>query len=334
MAAKKRVVLTLTAVLLLVASRSAHAQTLLRWKFTPGETLRYVSTLEMTENARIADKIPVTVTMTIGFTYDDTWKIKSVDKAGVATIDRTIDRIQMKIQGPLTKQGSQGALVDFDSASDKEPTGMAMMFAPVARTMVKKVTVLRISPRGEVLDAKPPRGLLESVKKALPGVGSFGDFFSADGLKKAQANIEFPEEPVKKGQTWTHRDDFQFPAPLGTLGVEQKYEYLGTDKQSEPQKIAITVLMLSGEEKPAKEKPGEEKQRKQKPGAPLVKFKANDSSGTIDFDNTQGQILASAMKMKFQAEINVMGKPGTVDMEGTLRIELRPAGPLKEKPKP
>ena len=104
---------------------SATPRALLRWKFRPGETLHYVLKQEMIEKVQFADKTPMTITLPIVFAYDDAWKIKSVDKEGVATIDRTIDRIQMKIEGPLKKQGPQGVLIEFDSASDKEPAGMA-----------------------------------------------------------------------------------------------------------------------------------------------------------------------------------------------------------------
>ncbi len=165
MAAKKYLVLALAAALLLAASSSAQAQTRLRWKFKPGETLHYVTTMGMIEKAQIAGKTPTTITMTMDASYDDAWKIQSVDKEGVATIDRTIERIQMKIQGPLKKQGPQGVLLEFDSAADKGPkTGMAAIFAQVAAAMVKKVAVLRINPRGEVLEAEPPQGLLEGLK--------------------------------------------------------------------------------------------------------------------------------------------------------------------------
>ena len=68
----------------------------------------------------------------------------------------------------------------------------------MANAMVKQITVLRMNPRGEILAAEPPRGLLETVKKILPGVSSFGDFFSAEGMKKMQANIPSRPNPSRK----------------------------------------------------------------------------------------------------------------------------------------
>jgi Tol biopolymer transport system component len=329
MVSKQSLVATLTTALLIVASSSAEAQTRLRWKFRPGETLRYGITMAMIEKAQLADKQPP-MTITVGFAYDDAWKVKSVDKDGVATIDRTIDRMQMRVQGPQGRMGPQALLLEFDSAADKgAKTPMAAVFAQVAGAMVNKVAVLRINPRGEVLEAKPPQGLLEGLKKILPGVGSLGDSFGTAGLKNSQMNIQFPEQPVTKGQTWTHRDDFQLPMLMGSLSVEQKYEYLGAERRdrSEIQKIAITALLTSGEEKHAEARLGEGKPGQAKQAAPLVKFKGSGSSGTIYFDNAQGRILEGAMKLKMQAEINVMGKQATIDLGGSLRIKLQPAEP-------
>jgi hypothetical protein len=331
--AEKHALLALTTAWLFVASSSAHAQTLLRWKFQQGETLRYAVTEELTEKAQLAGKGRMTVMFAVRI--DDAWKIDSVDKQGVATIDRTIDRMRLKAQGP------QGILIDFDTATDKELTGIAKMFAQVAGLMIKKVTVLKINPRGEIVKAKQPQGLLEGLKKILPGVQSFGDFLSNEGSKKMQVNIRFPEEPVTKGRTWTHKEDIQLPAMFGTLATDEKYEYLGTERRGggEFQKIALTVSMGSREPKQGEKKPGDKKQGEKAPGkqkqaSPLLTFKDGDSGGTIYFDNVQGHLVESNMKVKMQIELNVPGKKGTADIEGTVRIELQPAGGGKQLPKP
>ena len=59
------------------------------------------------------------MTFMVYFGKDDIWKIASVDPQGVATIDSTVDRLRMKLENPL------GVLVDYDTASGKEPTGIA-----------------------------------------------------------------------------------------------------------------------------------------------------------------------------------------------------------------
>jgi hypothetical protein len=200
---------------------------------------------------------------------------------------------------------------------------------------------LKINPRGEIVKAKQPQGLLESLKKVLPGVQSFGDFFSDEGSKKMQVNIRFPEGPVTRGRTWTHKEDIQLPAMFGTLATDEKYEYLGTERRDrvELQKIALTVSMGSRQQKPGdkqqvKEKQGEKTAGEPKPTSPLLTFKDSDSTATIYFDNAQGHLVESNMKVKTRIEVNAPGKKGTADIEGIVRIELQPAGGGPGKPKP
>ena len=106
-----------------------------------------------------------------------------------------------------------------------------------------------------------------------------------------QTHIQFPQEPLTKGQTWTDKEDFQLPALFGTLGIDEKFEYLGTERRGgvELQKIGITLVMASGEGKPGQPKPGAAKRDQLIPATPMLKFKKSDANGTIYFDNAQGR---------------------------------------------
>lgn len=323
MAVCKRVTQGLAFTCLLLSAGSARSQTLLRWKFQPGETLHYLMTSQMVEKAQIRDKPVITVSVT--FAVDDLWKIESVDDKGVATVHRTIDRVRLKLQGP------PGAAADYDSAASEESTGMAKMFAKVLGVLLKRVTVLRINTRGEILEAKPPEGLLEDMRKVIPTVTSFGDFFSAQGERKMQINIQFPESPVTKGQTWTTKDDSQLPAVLcSPLSVEYEYKYVGPGKRDgrDIEKLAITTRLSSlpptpaSQTLPAAERPATDQPEKE-PSAPMVKFKATESDGTIDFDNVHGRILQANVKLQIQAALNIMGQQGTLDVDGTVHMELQ-----------
>ena len=348
--APRHAVLALAAGWLLGAGSFAYAQTLLRWKFKPGETIRYVITLDQTQKMQMGDKQPMPIAVAMTAITENVWKIESVDNEGVATITQTIDRMQMKMQGP------QGVLVDYNTASDNEPTGMAKMLAQMANAMVKKATMLRMNPRGEILEAKPPQGLLESVKKLFPGAGSFGDFFTAEGMKKMQANMQMPEKPVTKGEIWTTKENLSLPAMFGsTLEVEHKYEYLGPENRDgiEMEKIGYGMMLKNSGPKESEAKPTEEKDSQpkapeakrgddtrteaetpaeQKIAAPLVRFKDINATGTIYFDNVQGRIVDSSMKVKGQAEISVAGMTQTMDTEGTTRMKLQPGDAATESP--
>jgi hypothetical protein len=307
---RKRMAVALAVGCLLVLAGRARAETLLRWKFTPGDTLRYVATQEMNQKMQMPDPAtPVTMTMTM--TADYLWTIRAVDPSGVATTEQSVERMQMKMQGP------QGGLIDYDSASGKEPEGMAKMLAPVYSAMVKKAFVLKITPRGEVLETRAPPGLLEAMKK-LPGADQMGDMLT-EGFKKYAAMIVFPEQPVDKGQSWTRKTEVKAPM-FGTLATNFKYQYLGPENRggAELEKIGVMMGMATG---------GEKKDT-------MLKFKKNESEGALFFDNVRGRLVETAMKLKMQTEINMLGKQMVQDFEGTMGLKLQPAAGASPQPKP
>lgn len=326
---RRRAAQVLAVACFLTAASLAQGQTLLRWKFQPGETLHYRLANQFVEKAQFAGgRQPIT--MSIDYRVDDVWKIGSVDKEGVATVNRTIDHVRLKVTGP------QGVVVDYDSASPTEPNGAAKTFGQVFQLLVQKATVFRINPRGEILTAQPPAGLLDGLRKIVPSVSSFGDFFTSEGERKMQINIRFPEQPVKLGQKWTTSDEFQLPVIVATpLNLEYQYEYLGPiDREGrELQKIAVTTR-LTPSQKPA-ETPSVKPQTPAKPNrapaanqplaAPLVNFKPSESTAIIHFDNVHGRIHDGDLKLRVQADLNVRGQQGTLDVDGTVHTELLPA---------
>jgi hypothetical protein len=302
----------------LAAAPSASAQTLLRYKFTPGESSRYVNTTEMVQKMQMGEAAPMTMTTTSR--SEHTRKTQSVDAAGVATVMVTVDRVQMKLQS------AQGVLVDYDTASGKEPEGTAKSFAQVANVMTTTPAVLKFNSRGEVITGSQ-QGIQEKVTKILPVAGQMGDLLSPEGVKKKYSWIVLPEEPVTPGQTWTRRTSFQVPALLGSMVTETKYEYQGTEDRNGVtlHKIAFTQQQQVA---PGSEKTPGDKQK------PLMKIKQGDTRGTIYFDNVHGRVVESTSKSKFQGETNVMEMHGIMETEGTERIALLPGNAAQQPPKP
>jgi len=79
-------------ILLLVAGgRVGLAQQSLRWKFQPGEKLK-VAVQQKTESmTRVADQ---SLKMTVDLSIEEKWDVKAVAENGLATIDRSLTRIQ------------------------------------------------------------------------------------------------------------------------------------------------------------------------------------------------------------------------------------------------
>ncbi len=146
-----------------------------RWKLTPGETLKFVMAQDMTQNIHVGEGKPPTA-VSSKMAMDLVWKVESVDDQGVITSDQSFQRIEMKVQS------AQGVIMEYDSASGKEPEGMAKMIAPMFEAMLKKPIRTMFTARGEVKKVKLPQGMVESLNKGVGG--QVGSLFSEDTMKQ------------------------------------------------------------------------------------------------------------------------------------------------------
>jgi len=281
---------------------------LLRWKFTPGQTLLFVITQDMNANVKAGEgAAPMKLTNTTSI--ETSWKVDAVDPKGVASITQTIDRMQMKMQSP------QGMMLEYDSAAGKEPEGMAKMMAPILEAMIKKPFLEKMTARGEILEMKAPQGFVESINKMAPQ-GAGGGFFSDDMMKQMSAFGVFPEEPVTPGKTWNRKMTSKVPV-LGSMTAEITYRYVGTeDRDGRPvEKIAVSMLMKLGEEK----------------GQPGLTIKDVETDGTLFFDAAAGRLVQMQTKARMKISVAVGTMKIEQDMEMDQRIEPKPAEAAAKK---
>src|SRR5271166_834574 len=101
-----RIVLSaLAATLGVAAAQPTHGAETMRWKFTPGETLRYTMVQETTQGMKAMGQEFKT---SLNQTVDLHWSVKNVASDGVAELSQTIDRVRTKVEGP-------GNSFEFDS---------------------------------------------------------------------------------------------------------------------------------------------------------------------------------------------------------------------------
>ncbi len=219
-----------------VAAGAARGEKTLRYKFKPGETIRYVMRQEMVQNVA-APGNPVKVSMTQ--TMDMSQKVESVDAEGTASVTQTIERIRMKMVLP------QGQGLDYDSASDKAPVGLATKLAPIFGAMVKQPIKVKITPRGTTRDIKLPEGMLDQIKK---GMGQVADMFSDDSFRQMANLAVLPEEPVAPGKSWSHQTTLKNPM-LGKASVDTTFRYEGEESRQGKRidKISSAMKMQFGE---------------------------------------------------------------------------------------
>lgn len=150
---------------------------LLRYKFEPGQVVRYaVSTYDdyLIQLGTVEEK---------PYSHQDSvknYRVISVNDDGSAVLELTnMEWVKIEIE-------QNGAHADYDSRTDKKPEPL---FAPLATMVGQPHLRLTISPTGKVSDLQPLIKKDQNVEELAQ-----------------QILLELPEEPVKVGGIWTEDD--------------------------------------------------------------------------------------------------------------------------------
>lgn len=258
-------------VLLVIAvGGHVHAQTLLRWKFEPGQTLLVSVEQKTTSKTSGAGK---STAFDIAMQMGMTWKIESVEQ-GNAQITQTFDRLKMSM-----KSGKAEA-IEYDSEANEPPRGAAAnLAAGVAPLLGAKFTV-SMTDRGSIREVTLP----DETAEALDEVDSetAKQLFSVDSITKIlrQSVVELPEAEVSKGKTW--KTESQSKTPLGLLTQNRIYELMDTGDSVA--KITVDSRLKLGE------------------SAAKVKLLDQEGSGTVSFDAQLGRLVKNEATQKLTTE--------------------------------
>lgn len=270
---------------LMHSSSAADDAVTLAWKFKKGEKLHYVIQQNSINDGKFGGQSIKSETKQ---TLNMEWNVDEVDDDGTAEMTQTITRARLKVTAPGLPA------VDYDSASEEAPKGLAAQFAAAFKALVGKKVKLKMSPQGTISDVKIPEGLADELKKAGgPGPAAA---FDEESFKQMTGNstLQFADHPVKKGDTWQHKTTMS-NAQLGAKQTtEITYTYQGTEKKDGKQIDNIEMTM-----KAAIAPPGA--------GGPQIEIKDQQSSGTIEFDHKAGRVIKSQANGKMTMAINIMG---------------------------
>jgi hypothetical protein len=287
--------------LVLLAAPSARAlaeDVSLSWHFKPGETLHYVAKQEVAQNISSA---AVSGKMNVGITIDLSWAVQSVDAQQVASLIQTIDRVQMTVDSP------QGAMVQYDSSSGKEPEGGAKAAAAGFQALVKKPMQLKIDAQGKILEVKLPQDVLDAIRKS-PAMDSLGKMFSEDGMKQLVGLSVLPKEPLVPGKSWNDESLYENPQ-AGKQKVKSTYTYVGpkTLEGKPVQQIdsVVSLELLPPEQQAAK-----------------LDIKEQHGTGTLYFDAAAGRLLQSTTTMKLKMTVEFNGQSLTSDATTSRTFQL------------
>jgi len=289
------------AALVVLAAQPVGAQTTLRWKFQPGETLNYQMNQKMDMKLK-APNAPQPIGNKMTQTIDTTWVVGDVGGDGAA-LTQKIERIRTTIESPLGK-------FDYDSKDGKKPEGpVGQLLGPIFDALVGSQFTFKMTELGDVKDVKVPEKLVEALKKS-PNMGS--GMFSEDNLKNmiVQSTLPLPAEPVTKGKSW--EKTIEIPSePIGSITLDNTYTYDGPVSRpgGDFDKIDLKTKL----------------DFKAKEGVPVVpKVTSQDAKGQFLFDRSKGRLSESDVTQKMGISLKVQNMELTQDIETTSSMKLNP----------
>jgi hypothetical protein len=277
----RRCLLPLALVVLLVGlgSTTSLAKELLRWKFKEGDVFHY--SLEQTALSTGKDPSGLEVKTTNSLIMDMTWKVKSVDASGVATLTQTIDRMRTSASSPLGKFSS-----DSKEAGDST--------SPLFKMLIGAEFTSKMKPSGEQTELALPEKLLAALKSNSDPAVSMGQLSEA-ALKNNFAQLVFPlaESAVGPGETWQRK----MAIPAGPDGQTRQIEQTFTDKGPNSAAAGLETIEFTTKFEP----------HKADPNIPVT-FKSESVTGRIDFDNSAGRLAKSNVVEDVELSVSFEGK--------------------------
>lgn len=316
---------------MLAVAADTRADETLRWKFEKGEQLNYVLDRAISGTMNINGN---DLQLGMSMAFDTTWNVGDVADDGSASIQLTVDRIQMNAKMPFP--GAPDINIDSAQLPEADNPIVAQM-KPLLDGMLNQPFSMNVSPLGEVTNIEFP----ESLKKVfgggddddgdggrrrgrrggggLPGM----EAFSEQGIKQVikQMVLPLPEDALSPDFTWKQTFENEEEG-AGIQTTETTFSYVGeADKDGKKLvKIAAeTELFFDPAEEPTTE----------------VELGDQEGKATILFDAQGGHLIESVGKQMMEKMI--FSRRGEMTQKLTEEVSMRmgksPAPKVKEESK-
>jgi hypothetical protein len=158
----------------------------LRYKFRPGERLRWKVVHRARVEASVGGSSQTTETVTSSVKV---WKVQKVEPNGSATFEQLVENVDMwqKLTGRME--------VRYNSQTDKQPP---VGFENVAKSIGVPLSRTTIDPQGKILKREH--------LVARP-----------QGENEGLITVPLPESPVAVGESWTYPCDIEVPLERGGI---------------------------------------------------------------------------------------------------------------------
>jgi hypothetical protein len=214
-------------------------------------------------------------------------EVLDVDGQGNMRIRRTYDWSMTKRTGPMGN-------LDYDSAKQTTPPPGAEPFA----ALLGQSYVVRISPKGEVLEINGVEEMQAAVRKKLPA-GAQGDpamsvlsqFLDKNSLKQMiEGELDvYPGKPVEVGESWNKK---RVVTPMFELTIDSKWTLQKLEN-------GVAIIATTSTSRSDANKPVET-------GGMKMRFDlAGTQGGTIRMQEATGLILLGQAQQQLKGEIKL-----------------------------
>ncbi len=281
----------------------AGAADVLRWKFKPGETLRFsveqkiVMSIKGMEAERKSTRTQ---------TLDISWKVLRVGPGGEADITHRIERIRMRAEVPPFMP------FEFDSAESKPVQPGFEAETRQLKSRVGAEFTMKMKPNGEILDVKLSEQTLKQLRESFPADAP-GAEVSEKALKEAilqESPPTFPEGPLEPGKSWSPRPARVPLPPFATLVQDWTFTYQGPDPRS-------PHLLLVNMQTTAKIEPIEGSDIK-------VAIRKQEGKGSMTIDGEAGRLVSTRMGLRIDMALSAKGQSMEQSTETTSSMTLQP----------
>jgi cell fate (sporulation/competence/biofilm development) regulator YmcA (YheA/YmcA/DUF963 family) len=193
----------------------------LRYKFRPGETLRWKVVHRARVDASVAGTSQTSETVS---TSVKVWKVQKVESNGVATFEQAVENVDMwqKLTGRME--------VRYNSQTDKKPP---VGYENVAKSIGMPLSRTTIDSVGKILDRQH---LVDKPKTSQEGL----------------VTVPLPETPVAIGDTWSYPCDIEIPLEGGRIkNIKSRQSFTLEEVKNRVATLRVATQILTPVDDPA-----------------------------------------------------------------------------------
>jgi hypothetical protein len=207
-----------------VASEASKTQAEQRfqWRFSPGDqfgvVLMETTSVKATCNT-LVNLNETELTMTLS------WQVTAVED-GVATLEQTIDRIQMSLK---TRTDDNTNQINYDTSDRSQKfSGTQLAVAQQLQSLIGLTVKVKTKTNGAIVAVEIDEANQERMRQA-PSATVVRDMMSREGMERwfRQAALVFPESEIRPGHSWEVSRPLE--GVLGTRDLKQVIEWRGPE---------------------------------------------------------------------------------------------------------